>query len=471
MKTTKKLKVFIVSTEMSPFVSTGGLGEVIGSLPKALKNNNIEVRVIIPRYKAINESHLKDLKFETSINVTLKNECYDTNIYSKEHDGYTVYFIENDTFFNRDGIYAYYDDYKRFAYFSKAVLEALPHIDFKPDVLHLNDWQTALCSVYMHKYFSNTSYYKNIKTLLTIHNMQYQGIYDRSILDRIGLDDTYFNIDSLEFFGNVNYLKGGLLHSDAISTVSPTYAKEIQGEDFAYGLHGVLQKRKEDIFGILNGVESNIHSLDCDINCVLEKKKIAKAMLQKKLGLEQREDVPVISIISRLAEQKGLELIDYEFFNRDIQLIVLGTGSEHIENFFRNLQELHPDKVSTNLFYEKNFSNEIYLGSDMFLMPSKFEPCGLGQIFAMQNATIPIVRSTGGLKDTVQHYDYNTKEGNGFVFEHFISSGLMWALDETLKCYHNKDHWKNVIENAINSDFSWDKSSLEYIKLYKRIIN
>ncbi len=300
--------------------------------------------------------------------------------------------------------------------------------------------------------------------------MQYQGIYSSDIIKHIGLDNSYFHVEALEFYGNINYLKGGLLYSDAISTVSPTYAKEIQTYDFAYGLDGVLQKRKNDIYGILNGVDSNspFKNFNEDIT---NKKKEKKKLLQRKLGLELREDVPLVAIISRLVNQKGLDLINYDFFNRDIQLVVLGTGEKHLENFFSNLEELHPTKISANIFYEKNFSDEIYLGSDIFLMPSSFEPCGLGQIFALQNATIPVVRSTGGLKDTITHYNYNNKLGNGFVFEHYTSSGLLWALDEAIKCYHNKDHWNNVLQNAVHCNFSWDKSSLEYIKLYEQLKN
>ncbi len=470
MSNSNMLKVLIVATEMSPFIASGGLGEVIGSLPKSLRKNNIDVRVIIPKYKNINKSLLNDFNFTTNINVALENNCFETNIYSQQKDNYTIYFVENDYFFNREELYGYYDDYKRFAYFSKAVLEALPHIDFKPDVLHINDWQTSLCSVYMHKYYKNSSFYKDIKTLLTLHNMQYQGIYSRDVLKHIGLDDSYYHMESLEFHGNINYLKGGLIYSDAISTVSPTYAKEIQHKDFAYGLEGILQKRKKDIYGILNGVEMNSPFNNFEDN-LINKKKETKKLLQRKLGLKIREDVPLIAIVSRLVNQKGLDLINFDFFNRDMQLVVLGTGEGHLENFFKNLQELHPTKISANIFYEKNLADEIYLGADMFLMPSVFEPCGLGQIFALQNATIPIVRSTGGLKDTIEHYNYNNKIGNGFVFEHNISSGLLWALDEAIKCYHNKDHWCNVLQNAVHSNFSWDKSSLEYIKLYKQLLD
>ncbi|MFV0519664.1 MAG: glycogen synthase [Lachnospirales bacterium] len=469
----EQTKILLLASEMTPFVSSGGLGEVIGSLPKSLGKNNIDVRVIIPKYKEIKETHLKDLNFVLNTSITLNNERKELSVFSKKYDDYTVYFIENHQYFSRDSLYAYYDDFERFAFFSRAALEILPLIEFQPNILHLNDWQTALCPIYLDKYYKKFTFYKNIKTLMTIHNIRYQGNFGADVLYRIGLDYSYFTIDKLEFYGNINYLKGALKYADAISTVSPTYAKEIQSQEFAYGLEGILQERQKDIYGILNGVDipNKNPVLSESVDKILDHKKAKKLELQKRLGLDVTDDVPLIAIISRLVDQKGLSLISHEVLNRNIQLVVLGTGDGHFEHYFRNLQEVMPNKISANIYYEKNFSDELYFGADMFLMPSLFEPCGLGQIFALENGTIPIVRSTGGLKDTVIHYSYETREGNGFVFEDFLTSGLAWGLDEALNCYYNKENWKQIVSNALNTDYSWDKSSIEYIKLYEKIIN
>ncbi len=469
----ENLKVLIVASEMTPFVSSGGLGEVIGSLPKSLAKNNVEVGVIIPKYKSIKEEYLTDIKLELTTSIMLNNEKKDLSVYSKKQDGYTVYLLENFQYFNRDNLYAYYDDFERFAFFSKAVLEVLPQINFKPDLLHLNDWQTALCPVYLDKYFKKFTFYKNMKTLVTIHNIRYQGTFSSDILYRIGLDYSYFTIDKLEFFNCVNYLKGALIYSDAISTVSQTYAEEIQREEFAYGLEGILQEKKDKVFGILNGVDipNKNPILSESLENIINAKKAKKAELQKRLGLAVREDVPLVALISRLVDQKGLSLMNHDFLDHDIQLVVLGTGDDYFENYFRNLQEVMPHKVSANIFYEKNFSDELYFASDMFLMPSLFEPCGLGQIFALENASIPIVRNTGGLKDTISHYSYENWTGNGFAFNDFLTSGLCWCMGEAINCYHNKDHWHTVMRNALASEFSWDKSSIAYIDLYKKIVS
>ncbi|MFV0440022.1 MAG: glycogen synthase [Lachnospirales bacterium] len=468
-----KTKILILATEMSPFASSGGLGEVIGSLPKSLHEKDIDVRIVLPKHKSISEEHFSDLNKPICLHINLGHMNKDVKVYTKKYCGFTVYFIENSEYSNRDSLYGYPDDFERYAFFSKAALEILPSIDFKPDLIHLNDWQTALCPVYLDRYFSKFTFYKDIKTLITIHNIQYQGIYSPSVLEKIGLDYSYFTIDKLEYFGNINLLKGGLLYSNAISTVSPTYAKEIQSSDFAYGLEGILQQRKADITGILNGVKiiDKNEIFDQNFEDILAKKKETKSKLQKQLGLEVRDDVPMIAVISRLVSQKGLSLINHEFFERDIQLVILGTGEGGFENYFRNIHEMMPEKVSANIFYKPDFANDLYLASDLFLMPSLFEPCGLGQIFALEHGTIPIVRSTGGLKDTISHYDVNTQKGNGFVFEHYLSSGLLWALDEAIILYKDKRHWNLLMQNALNSNFSWDKSSDKYIELYNKIIN
>lgn len=475
-------KVLIVASEGAPFVKSGGLGDVIGSLPRVLKEKGIDVRIILPKYKRIKEEFLYDAKFLGEFNISLDWRIQNAKILKIKVDyGIDTYLIENDYYFYRDGYYGYGDDQERFAFFSKATIESLNIIDFIPDIIHCNDWQTAPLPLYLKDIYGKYTFLENIKTLFTIHNLQYQGIFPKDAMSSLGLSDYYFTNDKLEFNGAVNFMKAGIAYSDFVNTVSKTYSYEIQTPEYGYGLDGLLRARNGFLSGIVNGIDyssdnSPKYSKKIYVNFdenTINLKRENKKRLQEELGLPVR-DVPMISIISRLVTQKGiklvLEIIDY-LMTKDIQIVVLGIGDYDYENGFKYFAYKYSDKISANIMFNDILAQRIYAGSDMFLMPSLFEPCGLGQLFAMQYGTIPIARRTGGIADTVSHFNFETKEGNGFLFNDFLSSGLIWAIEEALKAYYDKDIWEIIYKNALASEFSWYNSADEYINLYKKILN
>ena len=475
MEKTKPLKVLVVSSECAPFAKSGGLGDVIGSLPKVLRDNGVDVRVVLPKYRSIKNEHFIGINYLGSFETHLSWRKQPAGVLLKD-DYVKTYFIENDYYFGREGFYGYGDDNERFAFFCRAVLEMLPFIDFYPDIIHCNDWQTGPICILLKEVYSKFTAYKNIKTLYTIHNLQYQGTFPRETMEMLEIPDYCFG--SMEFYGQISFMKSGLVYADAISTVSETYAEEVKTFQFGYGLDGVMRSRQDRLFGILNGIdyEKNDPVTDSRIfvnynaDCA-EKKKLNKTELQKLLGLEVR-DVPLVSVISRLAEQKGLDIVSWvaeEMLNRDVQIVILGTGERKLEDFFRGLEWNHKGRVSANIKFDDVLAQRIYASSDMFLMPSLFEPCGLGQMFSLRYGTIPIVRKTGGLSDTVTHFNRENKTGNGFVFEHYTADGLMWAFDQALGVYYSDD-WKYVVKNAMTSNFSWETSALKYIKLYEKIL-
>lgn len=478
MSDNENLKVLIVSSEVSPYAKSGGLGDVAGSLPKELRKLGVDCRVVLPKYMSINEKYLEGMNYIDSFVVSLGWRRQSASIYQLSSDVPT-YLVENDYYFNRLGYYGDSDDYERFSFFSKASIEFLAKIDFRPDVIHFNDWQTGPACVYLKDIYSKFTFFSKIKSLYTIHNLQYQGVFGKETLGAIDLDDSYFAPDKMEFYDNVNYMKSALLYADAVSTVSPTYANEIKYSHFGYGLNGVLQSRENDLYGILNGIDVELNNPETDSriyknfntdNFTTEKKE-NKTGLQKELGLPV-SDAPVISIISRLADQKGLDLIAFsmdELMGKDIQLVVLGTGEGRYENLFKTYAGRYPDKVSANIYFNEELAQKIYASSDMFLMPSLFEPCGLGQIFAMRYGTAPIVRKTGGLADTVVNYDTETKQGNGFIFDDYDAGGMMWAINQAISLYYNKEEWNNLIGNAMQCDFSWEASAKKYIELYQKL--
>ncbi len=471
------LKVLIVASEVSPYAKSGGLGDVSGSLPKALIAAGVDARVVLPKYKGINPCHLEHAQYKGSFVVNLGWRTQSASVYQLAADVPT-YVIENDFYFNRDGFYGYGDDNERFAFFSKASIELLSLIDFKPDVVHCNDWQTGPLPVYMRDIYSKFVYFSEVKTLFTIHNLQYQGNFPKESLFMMGLHDGYASDDKLEFYGNISYMKGGVLFADAVSTVSKTYAYEIQTPQYGYGLDGVLRRRAGDLTGIVNGIDYEANKPETSKKIYqnfsvfdYEGKVANKHALQKELGLPVC-DAMMIGLISRLVDQKGIELIAQamdELIQKDIQLVVLGTGDGRYEHLFRHYAYKCPDKVSAHILFDDTLAQKIYASSDVFLMPSLFEPCGLGQLFAMSYGTVPIVRTTGGLVDTVKHFNSETYEGNGFLFQDYMSTGMMWAINEALKTYHDKHLWYNVFKNAIDTRFSWDQSALEYIELYEKI--
>ncbi len=472
------LKVLIVASEAAPFIKSGGLGDVVGSLPKALKAQGVDVRVVIPRHMSIKNSEMNDVNYVGEFDVRLFWRVQRAKILVKPQE-MPVYFIENDFYFGRGDLYGYGDDNERFAFFGKAVLDMMAMLDFYPDVLHCNDWQTGPVCLYLKEIYSKMVYYSKIKTLFTIHNLQYQGNFDKSTMEVLGAPYYCYENGSVEFYNNVSYMKMGLVYADRISTVSATYAEEIQTWEYGYGMDGILRSRKEDLSGIINGIDYAANDPETDRRISfsytvedLEGKGKNKGVLQDRLGLERREG-PIVAMITRLADQKGLDILSHvfhEIMQRDIQFVLLGTGETRFEYFFREMARQYPGRASINLFFDEILAQQIYAGADLFLMPSRFEPCGLGQMFSLRYGTVPIARKTGGLADTVCPYDTKTKEGNGFLFESYDGGGILWALDQALGVYYQGgEEWNHVVRNAMNSNYSWASSATKYIALYEAL--
>ncbi|AGC67638.1 glycogen/starch synthase, ADP-glucose type [Thermoclostridium stercorarium subsp. stercorarium DSM 8532] len=477
------MKVWFAVSEAAPFAKTGGLADVAGSLPKALRKLGIDVRVVIPKYSQIPEEYLKKMNFigYTYVDLTWRREY--CGIFSLEHENVPFYFLDNERYFKRDWYYGQPDDGERFTFFCKAVLEVLPVIDFKPYIIHLNDWQTGLVSLLLdahYRYYRNNGFYQFMHTVMTIHNLKYQGIFPKTMMDEIiGLDWRYFHPDGIEFYDNINFLKAGIAYSTKVTTVSKTYAEEIKTDFYGENLSGILQKRSADVLGILNGIdyEENNPSTDTRIYVPyslnnIEKKRENKILLQKETGLCVNPETPLIGIVSRLVAQKGMDLIDRmiaELLEMDLQLIVLGTGERKYEDMFLWAQGAFSGKMSANIRYDPVLAQKIYAGCDMFLMPSLFEPCGLGQIFSMRYGTVPIVRETGGLKDTVIPYNEYTNEGTGFTFANYNAHEMKDAVIRAIRVYKDKDKWTALMKRCMQQDFSWERSAREYVNLYDRI--
>ncbi|MTI55508.1 glycogen synthase GlgA [Geosporobacter ferrireducens] len=475
------IKVLFAAAEGTPFIKTGGLADVIGSLPKALLQKEIDIRVIIPKYESIPSHWKEQMTPIKSITVPLGWRTQYCGIETLVYEGIPFYFIDNKYYFGREGLYGYEDDAERFAFFSRAVLEILPHIDFQPDILHCHDWHTAMISVFLKTHLSNTEFYRKIKVIYTIHNLMYQGIFPYSILsDLLGLDDHYFTIDTLEYHGQINYMKAGIIFSDLLTTVSKTYAEEIQTPYFGETLDGLLRKRKKYLYGIVNGIDYTIYNPNTDPYIAshyvrsLSKKALNKEKLQESLDLPINSEIPMVTIISRLVSSKGLDLIAHvleDLLTLDLQMIVLGTGETKYEELFRSCAGRYPHKLAVRIQFDDRLAHQIYAASDLFLMPSRFEPCGIGQLIALRYGSIPVVRETGGLKDTVQSYNEYTQEGNGFSFTHYNAHDMLYTLKRALQYYQDKKIWDRIFKNAIHCDYSWKKSAEEYINLYQCLLH
>lgn len=479
MKQAEKLKILIVSSEAAPFVKSGGLGDVVGSLPKALLDLGVDVRVVIPKFKKIKDEHYIGVEFLGNYNIKLGWRTQKAGILYKD-DPIPIYFIENDYYFGRDALYGYDDDNERFAFFSKAVLDMLPFIDFIPDIIHCNDWQTGAVPMILKETYKKINYFKDIKTLYTIHNLQYQGNFSPVSLEMFDLPNYLYENGSVEFYGAMSYMKAGLEYADMISTVSETYAKEIQTEEYGYGFDGIMRSLNYKLFGIINGIDYVLNDpetdsridVNFDIDSIDDKKE-NKKMLQKSLGLERR-DVPMICMISRLADQKGFDILACameQIMERDVQFVVLGTGEKKYEDMFRYYENRWKGRFCSCIMFDDTLAQRIYASGDIFLMPSRFEPCGLGQMFSLRYGTVPVVRKTGGLNDTIQMYNAKDGTGNGFLFETYDAGGIIWALDEALNVYKNKEQWKQLVKNCMNTKLSWAESAKKYVALYEKILN
>ncbi len=475
------IKVLFATSEANPFIKTGGLGDVMGALPKELSRKGLDVRVILPKYSKIKEEMLDKLKFIKWFMVPVGWREQYCGIYEYEYQGVVYYLIDNEFYFNRTNLYGEGDDGERFAFFDRAVLESLKQIDWCPDIIHCNDWQTGMIPVLHKLEYCKDNFYKNIKTVTSIHNLLFQGNFSADILpDFFGYDYEPINNKSLEFYGGMSFMKGAINYSDKIVTVSETYSNEIQTPYFGENLDGLLRERNYALKGIVNGIDYDDFNPETDkfisknfSTDTLEDKVINKLALQKELGLPVNENLPMIGLVSRLTNQKGCDLIvniANRLLQKNVQLVILGTGDYNYENHFRGLQDLYPSKVSANIKFDNGLAHRIYAGADMFLMPSLFEPCGLGQLIALRYGCIPIVRETGGLKDTIYPYNKYTKEGNGFSFTNYNHNDLMSVIELALATYDNKDIWKSLMIQAMNSDNSWNKSAEKYKELYEELV-
>ncbi|NLM97080.1 MAG: glycogen synthase GlgA [Halanaerobiaceae bacterium] len=476
------LKILFVSAEVSPFFKTGGLADVAGSLPLALKKMGHDVRVVMPEYKLIPEEYRRELKHICHFRTILswRNEYIGVNTIN--HRGLDYYFIDNKSFFYQDNIYESDARHVQYALFCKAVLDMLPYIDFKPHIIHCNDWHTGPLCLYLKELYNN-DFYRDIRTVFTIHNLKYQGQFGTEIIeDVLGLNFyEHYNRGDIIHNGLVNYMKMGIIFSDMVTSVSKSYVEEIRTPYFGEGLDYAIRMRGENVYGILNGLDYEEYNPgnDCDIyhnydSSNTEGKLINKKRLQEELNLKLDAEQPLVGLISRFYEQKGLDLIMAvmdEIMTLNIQFVVLGTGEAKYENFFREYGLRYPDRISANIRYDHSLAKKIYAGSDLFLVPSRFEPCGLTQLISLRYGSIPIVRETGGLRDTIQPYNEYTGEGNGFSFRNYNAHDMLYTIRRAVDIYRNKDIWRTLVIRGMESDFSWDKSAGEYIALYSGLVN
>ena len=476
------MKLFFAASEVAPFIKTGGLADVAGSLPNALAKLGHDVRVILPLYSAIPAMWRRQMTFLKSFHFPLSWRNAYCGLFSLAYQGLTYYFIDNEYYFQREGLYGQFDDGERFAYFSRAVVEVPIQLGWSPDIIHCNDWQTSLVPVYLLEARHREPLLMHTKSVFTIHNIEYQGQFDRNILgDVLGLDESYFREDMLSYYGDVNLVKGAIYAADYITTVSPTYAKELQYAFYAHGLEGVIADNYHKFTGILNGIdmEHNNPATDPFLPAPYSAadpsgKAACKAALQEKLGLNVDPDVPIIACISRLVAHKGYELVTAAFpkiLEHYVQFVVLGTGDWGIESFIRMAAQEYPGRVSANLMYSAELASQLYAGADLLLMPSISEPCGLSQMIAMRYGTVPIVRLTGGLKDSVPSYNPTTGTGLGFTFGSITPGDLLGAIDRGLEAYEtDRPNWAALMKRGMTTDFSWDQSAAAYEKVYQKVM-
>ncbi len=481
------LKCLFVSSEVAPYAKTGGLADVIGALPKKLREHEIDARVVMPYYSKIeNQFFQHDSHFLVSYDVYLGWRVQGVGVYYDDTI-LPTYFLKNDTYFSRPELYGYQDDYERFAFFCKGVLEMLRHIDFMPDIIHCNDWQTGPLCLLLKECYSKDRFFSKIKTVYTIHNMKYQGLFGREALDVLELSNDYMTPEKIEYHGAVSYMKAGLLYSDKITTVSPTYAEEIKTYEYGCGLDRLLgEKLYYKIEGILNGIDYELYNPQTDPHIYknytihsLQGKKENKKLFQKEYGLEER-DCMMIGVVSRITDQKGFDLMKAaidgiwimdKIMKLDVQFVILGTGEKEYEDMFKHFAYKYPNRVRVFLTFNEPLAQKIYASSDVFLMPSLFEPCGLGQLIAMRYGTVPIVRKTGGLKDTVLHYNKKTKEGTGFEFEECSGFWMYKKVEEAYTYYKEEpQHFNQMQLNGMKKGFSWDDAAKKYIELYEAML-
>ncbi len=477
VKISEKKKIIFLGSEAAPFIATGGLADVLGSLPKALaKNKNLDISVILPLYGNINQELKSKCKFLANFYVSVGWRHQYCGVFYYKYQGVKFYFLDNEYYFKREGnIYGFYDDGERFAFFSRAAIDTIARLDIYPDVLHCNDWQTAASIIYLKGMYYGDEKFKGIKTVFTIHNIEYQGVFSMDTFGELfGFSDSIKNY--VEFNGCVNLMKGAIEMTDIVSTVSPTYAEEIKNSFFAHGLESIINRNTNKLYGILNGIDIDYYNPETD-PCVfsnysskdLSGKAICKEELQKMLNLPVRADVPIIAVISRLVAHKGLDLIRStieSLLTQDVQIVILGKGENAYENFFTDIANSYKGKCACIIAYNQDLSRKIYSGADIFLMPSKAEPCGLSQMIASRYGTVPVVRETGGLNDSIKAY--TGVKGNGFTFHDYNAHDMLYVINEAIRTYNDKNAWKDVQLRAMTTDFSWGVQAGEYEKLYNK---
>ncbi len=479
-------RILFVASEVTPFAKTGGLADVAGSLPAALASLGHQVFVVLPLYRSVKEGSYGIKPYDRTLSVPFKGQQLKAGVFSvKKGRNVHFYFIQRDEFFDRSGLYGtsegdYFDNAERFIFFSRAVLELGTSMGFPPDIVHCHDWQTGLVPVYLKNLYKNDSVLKQAKSVFTIHNLAYQGVFPKEKMAVSELPLELFSMRGLEYYGKMNFLKGGIVFSDIITTVSEKYAQEIQTPDFGYGMEGVLRDRRGDIYGILNGVDYTSWNPRTDPHIAarydrksLTGKKKCKDELKKIYNLKGSQDIPIIGIISRLADQKGFDILSgalNDLMRLDLYLVILGTGDARYEKQYAALAKKYPGRLGVKIAFDNVLAHKIEAGSDMFLMPSKYEPCGLNQMYSLKYGTIPIVRATGGLDDTIQRFDPETGEGNGFKFSAYSPQALLEETQRALVLFQDKKAWTTLVHKAMTMDFSWKKSALKYGEIYDRAI-
>ena len=477
-------KILFAASEAVPFIKTGGLADVTGSLPKYFDRSRYDVRVIIPKYLCMDENLKSQLKFRCHFYVHLNWRRQYVGIFEAKQDGITYYFVDNEFYFAGDKPYnELYQDIEKFAFFSKAVIEALPYLDFCPDIIHCHDWQTGLIPVFLRTLYGDERYYSGIKTVFSIHNLQFQGRWNlEAVMDITGLPEQIFTCDKLESYGEANYLKGGVVYADAITTVSDTYAYEITTEQGGEGLDGLLRARKNSLYGILNGLDYQEYNPQKDpyisyhfgTDDFYKGKKENKKALQRELGLPEQEDALLLGMVSRMTNQKGFDLVAYimdELLSTEnVQIAVLGTGQQEYQDMFCYFAGKYPDKIKVHIGYSEEKAHRIYASCDAFLMPSLFEPCGLSQLMSLRYGTVPIVRETGGLKDTVEAYNEYEHTGTGFSFANYNAHEMLGVIRYAISVYQkNRNEWDQIALRGMKKDFSWNTSARKYEALYDKL--
>ncbi len=490
----KSLRIVIASPEAVPFAKTGGLADVCGALPKALAKLGHQVKVVLPKYRMVDRTKLRPSKVRADfpqIQVSDQNKIISVKSYISDQSRVEYLFLVNDEYYDREELYKdrtsgfdYQDNDQRFILFAKGVLEIFKTLGWQPDIIHANDWQSALILAYLKTLYAGDLFFKDTATVFSIHNLAYQGSFPKATFDKIGVSrDLFYPTSPFEYWGNVNFMKAGISYADVINTVSETYAVEIQSvSEFGHGLEGVLRSRSADLYGIVNGIDYDIWSPEKDKlishrfgPADLSGKKKNKKRLLKSCSLPRStKDVPLIGIISRLAAQKGFDLLAQiadELLNLNLQMVILGTGDEKFHRLFTAMRAKYPHKISVNLRFDNPLAHLIEAGCDMFVMPSRYEPCGLNQLISLKYGTVPVVRKTGGLADTIRNYDPRTGEGTGFVFENYDATELLNTLKLALRVYEDKEAWIGLMKNGMAKDFSWDASAEKYVKLYRKALS